>query len=238
MKKHYEYKEGTIDQKFIPKDFKFGYHCEHCGECCRHIQAADKALLSVIDVYRLAKSMGLSHNDFIAKYCDMVPGSRSMLPLLTLKTRMDGSCILLKSGSCSAYENKPLACSLFPLGRMLFKVDDDPKDDRMDFRYFLKEFDCKATTEEQTSAQEILDEFDIEEYDECMKVYTRLANFSTQLMHNAKSDNERKELFMLIFFLLFVKYEINIDLQPQIEMNLAYLQSIYKGQAFDKASMN
>ncbi len=228
-RKKKDYQNNKLDQNFISKDSVFRFRCAECGDCCRNVKKEDKIILSPVDIYRAANYLDIEIDEVLSKYCDMLPGDESMLPLVVLKERLDGSCSFLKKGRCTIHQAKPIVCSLYPLGRMLF-FNDVTKD--QEFRYYLNEFDCAAGRDEEHRVQDWLDRFDIEEYDECVKLYKRLGSVCSRLMHEAKSLQEQQEIFQTAFFLIYVKYDRHQPLQPQIEMNLAFIQSLNPQSSF------
>ena len=93
--KNYKNK-ASLDQNFIPKSGTFKFKCAECGECCRDIAPEDKVLMSTVDIYRIAKHLGMEMTDVIEKYCDMVPGGESMIPLIVMRDHLDTTCTFLK----------------------------------------------------------------------------------------------------------------------------------------------
>ena len=61
------------------------------------------------EVLRLARRLGLSTTDFIARYTEA--GGTVLL------TREDGACTLLGPRGCGVHPDRPLACRLYPLAR-------------------------------------------------------------------------------------------------------------------------
>lgn len=233
IKKNYKNK-ASLDQNFIPKSGTFKFKCAECGECCRDIAPEDKVLMSTVDIYRIAKHLGMEMTDVIEKYCDMVPGGESMIPLIVMRDHLDTTCIFLKKGKCSIHEVKPIACSLHPLGRIdIFNEETDQNE----FHYYLNEFDCAATRDEEVKVQDWLDRFGVEEYDDAFRLYKRMGSVCSKIMHALKTDAERREMFGMTFFMMYAKYDMQQDLLPQIAQNLAFVQSINPDIAFDKSKM-
>ena len=227
--------KASLDKNFIPKSSTFKFKCAECGECCRNITPESKVLMSTVDIYRIAKHLGMEMTEVIQKYCDMVPGNESMLPLIVMKDHLDTSCIFLKKGKCSVHDVKPIACSLHPLGRIdIFNEETD----RNEFHYYLDDFDCAATRDEEVTVQEWLDRFGIEEYDDAYRLYKRMGSVCSKIMHALKTDEERREMFSMIFFMMYAKYDMNQELLPQLAQNFAFIQSINPEIAFDTSKMS
>ncbi|MDD7408246.1 MAG: YkgJ family cysteine cluster protein [Anaerovoracaceae bacterium] len=216
----------NLNQNFITRDSKFKFRCTQCGDCCRNKKLEDMILLTTMDVYRLCNILEMDTTDMIGKYCDMIPGKESMLPLLIMKQRLDGSCIFLKKGKCTVHEGKPLLCTMYPLGRISLLNEEKGV---QEFHYFLKDFKkegCKAAEDEEQTVTEWLERYDLEQYDECARLYGRLGNACSKMMHALDSDDQRREMFMTSFYMMFLKYDRDQPLEEQMAVNLAYVQSL------------
>ena len=51
-------------------------------------------------------------------------------------------------------------------------------------------------------------------------------------MHEAETVEQKQEMFQTAYFLMYVKYDRKQPLQPQIEQNLAFIQSMYPDGSF------
>ncbi|MCI8283742.1 MAG: YkgJ family cysteine cluster protein [Firmicutes bacterium] len=220
MIKNQKYTAKNLDQNFVSKQSAFKFECEGCGDCCRNIAPEDKILLSTVDIYRIANILDMEMSEVIEKYCDMVPGRESMLPLIIMKERLDGSCIFLKKGKCSIHEGKPLVCAMNPLGRILFLNDETQKHE---FHYFIKEFTC-GRSDNKITVQEWLDKFDVEKYDECVKMYKELGKICSNIMHSMSTDEERQQMFAQSFYFMYINYEKDKDLYEQLVVNTEFLK--------------
>lgn len=227
----------NLNQNFITRDSKFRFRCTECGDCCRNKKLDDMILLTTIDLYRLCRVLDMETTDAVRKYCDMIPGRESMLPLLVMKQHLDGSCIFLKKGRCTVHEGKPLICTMYPLGRISLLNEERGEHE---YHYFLKDFKsegCRAADDEEYSVDEWLGKYNIEQYDECSRLYARLGNACSKLMHSLSTDEQRREMFTTSFFMMFLKYDRNEPLQEQLETNLAYIQSLKPELFFEKRTV-
>jgi Fe-S-cluster containining protein len=85
----------------------FFYRCGCCTRCC-----FDKVIpLGPYEVARLARNRGTSTADFLARYT--TPAGTALL------SREDGSCVFLDEHGCGVHADRPLACRLYPLGRIV-----------------------------------------------------------------------------------------------------------------------
>jgi len=85
------------------------------NECCRDLNQ----LLTPYDILRLKMHLGLTSDQFLARYTAHHSGPESGLPVVTLKpadTR-DLRCPFVTPKGCSVYENRPSSCRMYPLAR-------------------------------------------------------------------------------------------------------------------------
>ena len=216
----------NLDQNYIGKDQEFRFRCTQCGEWCRNKAPQDRILLSTVDLYRIANVLEMEIQDVIAQYCEVMPGRDSMLPLMVMKQRLDGSCIFLKKGKCTVQSGKPLVCAMYPLGRLAFLNEDTGE---YEYHYYLKDFrkeGCHAAEDETWTPEQWLARFHVEEYDECVRLYGQLGNACSRLMHSYEDDDGKREMFGTAFYMIFVKYDRTQPLRDQMEMNLAFVRSL------------
>ena len=79
--------------------------CTTCANCCRHVSP----MLSEEDVARLASHLGMSHDEFIAKYLDKTESDPEFPWMMRIKP-----CPFLKDNRCSVYEHRPGTCRGYP----------------------------------------------------------------------------------------------------------------------------
>ena len=79
--------------------------CRKCAECCRVTEVEPTRR----DIERLAKFLGITNREVIAKYT-MVADDKSRI----LKRSENKGCIFLSGNDCTVYEARPIDCSGFP----------------------------------------------------------------------------------------------------------------------------
>ncbi|NTW68678.1 MAG: YkgJ family cysteine cluster protein [Chlorobiaceae bacterium] len=91
----------------------FSFSCNCCGQCCR----AKKIQVNPYETARLARNLGISATEFIARY---TADNGSFL-------RFDDNniCIFLSLEGCSVHTDRPLVCRLYPLGRHVNEVGNE-----------------------------------------------------------------------------------------------------------------
>ena len=94
------------------------YHCQMCGECCRHVK--EHIMLEPLDAYHLGQFLQKSGvletvDEVYAKFAHPVMLAEGF-PIFVLNTQgKDDSCVFLRDGRCSIYEARLRVCRLYPL---------------------------------------------------------------------------------------------------------------------------
>lgn len=84
----------------------YSYTCNGCGRCCY-----DKRIhVNPYEIARIAEHFGTSTTEVIRMRVDVDS---------TLAVQADGACTFLEDGSCTIHADRPLACRLYPLGRVV-----------------------------------------------------------------------------------------------------------------------
>ena len=94
------------------------------NRCCRNKHLP----LTPYDVIRIKRALHLFSDDFLTRYAVYRLDPASGFPILSL--RMNGSekeCPFVRRDGCKIYDDRPMACRLFPLGR--FSASGDEKED-------------------------------------------------------------------------------------------------------------
>lgn len=106
--------------EFVKEDDTFDFKCQRCGQCCMN---RGDIVLSPFDIYKAAKHLGITHEEFIDKYTNVTLGGGSKLPIVLLKSDSRGWCPFLnfdiKGGGmfgCTINDVKPGACRNHPIG--------------------------------------------------------------------------------------------------------------------------
>ncbi|MBS7250480.1 MAG: YkgJ family cysteine cluster protein [Candidatus Freyarchaeota archaeon] len=91
----------------FPKGIRF--QCQKCSRCCRHTEKAPRRiLLSVLDLLRIEKNLGLNRENF----AENIQGPH---PFTFLMKMVNGKCIFLdENNTCKIYEFRPLICRCYP----------------------------------------------------------------------------------------------------------------------------
>src|SRR5579863_6074070 len=84
----------------------FGYACGRCRRCCQ----SNLIQVDPYEIARLALRFGQTTAQARLAWTDEGAGNY-------LKREADGSCVFLGPEGCTVYEDRPLVCRIYPLGR-------------------------------------------------------------------------------------------------------------------------
>jgi len=83
------------------------FKCQRCLKCCTN---PGYIFIPENEIKPISEYLGISEYDFVNQYCDLIEK-----PRLTLKTRADGTCIMLDGNACKIHPVKPKQCRDFPI---------------------------------------------------------------------------------------------------------------------------
>jgi len=110
---------GNIKRFLNPGD-TFRFECDKNGKCCKN-RFDNPIALSTYDIARLRGRLKITSGAFLEEYAYTVLGEDSHLPIVFLKFKEESSgrnkCPFLRSYGCMVYDDRPLRCRLYPLGR-------------------------------------------------------------------------------------------------------------------------
>ena len=95
--------------------FRFRCHADiDCfNRCCRNLNL----FLYPYDVLRLKNALGISSDEFLDQYVDVVLRSGNFFPevLLRMSQNEEKNCTFLIESGCSVYADRPDTCRMFPM---------------------------------------------------------------------------------------------------------------------------
>ena len=114
--------ENNINHiKFLGDGDTFNFTCQRLNVCCKNFKENERIILDPYDVYRLSRNRKMSTGRFLELCADLRLDHETHIPIALLKYQGEESrnkCGFLRSYGCSVYEDRPLRCRLYPLGRI------------------------------------------------------------------------------------------------------------------------
>lgn len=214
-------------------DDTFQFNCLTCGKCCKH---RENILLNAKDIFSMSKELNISIPELIKTYCDVYIGHDSRVPIVRILPRGNVQrCPFLKSNKCIVHKAKPSICALFPIGRITAFKYSDVKNSLSDnqpkktLQYVIPKEYCHQDTNTYT-VREWLEMFNIPINDEFYDLWSNALNkIGTFIRNSEKYLSEKITLEMLynaIYYLLYIKYNLEEDFLKQFKTNMEELFSV------------
>ena len=110
--------EALRNRKQLEADGRFRFGCHRGLPCYTNCCADVNILLTPLDVLGLARRLGITTGEFIARHT-LTPVTKDLhLPVLML--RMDDGpgkkCPFVGAEGCTVYEDRPWSCRMYPVG--------------------------------------------------------------------------------------------------------------------------
>ena len=133
----------------LNKDDRFNFRCHpevSCfNRCCRNLNL----FLYPFDVVRLKQCLGITSNEFLDEYVDVVLRPSNFFPevLLRMAPIPEKTCPFLTDAGCSVYADRPDTCRTFPIEQGMLYDAQNKKDTPV---YFFRPPDfCRGQDESQ-----------------------------------------------------------------------------------------
>jgi len=222
----------NLDQYRIGIDDVFAFKCRECGKCCRD---REDILLNSRDVYNIATTLNLTHEQVIEKYCEVYIGQESQIPVVRLMPKgPNRNCPLLKGDRCLVHSMKPTVCALFPLGRVV-SSEHAPEDAGFsrpyEIEYILNKATCGSLKRKQTvrSWLEMFsisadDQFFIEWNKAVFKIITTVKQYKGRPF---VTDKVMEMMWGAIFSALYADYDTSKDFYLQFQDNITKITNVF-----------
>ena len=137
-----------IFRPLVGDTFRFSCHKNiSCfTECCAKL----KLILTPYDILRMKNRVGLSSDEFLDRYTDTDMKTHSRFPMVRIKMKDDEkkTCPFVSREGCGIYEDRPGACSLYPVGRASQMADVDGVKNAREKFFIVDESHCFGFKEE------------------------------------------------------------------------------------------
>ena len=135
--------ESPVQPHQLRLEDEFQFDC-HPGvscfnECCRNIEIQ----LTPYDIVRLKGRIGVSSDEFVARYTIPFEMDQHGMPGLRIATKPGTKeCVFLEEKGCSVYEDRPTVCRYYALGNVGMRKKDSAAVE--DAFFLVKEPHCKG----------------------------------------------------------------------------------------------
>ena len=199
----------VFQRKGIRLNDVFSYSCRQCGSCCHNIGVQ----LSPLDVWDLARKLGINTGEVLVQYAQLQLERRSARFYVFLRGVLDGPCSFLTNKLCSIYDARPGACRMHPIGSYMGLVEGE--DGPVSFWGYEQRFSlsCPGWESGQVKQAKLRDYIAEQGAEERISVHLLYADFLNRLYreHDILSNREASvELVNRLF---------NLDLLAEQDIN-------------------
>jgi Fe-S-cluster containining protein len=121
--------DGALEKEvFVPlHGNRFRFLCHRDMECFTRCCAGLSLVLMPYDILRLKKWLGVSSQEFLGTYTEMIFDRHPRFPMVVLrmKDEQGRKCPFVTLEGCTAYEDRPSACRIYPIGRAAMNPGSD-----------------------------------------------------------------------------------------------------------------
>lgn len=114
--------------KLLGPNDTFEFTCSRCTHCCKNrsdYHRFNKMILVPYDIIRISRRLKMTTTEFLSRYTEFEARPRTQSMEVALKFEGDeynNKCPFLESDQCNIYDDRPMGCRLYPLGRV-FEVN-------------------------------------------------------------------------------------------------------------------
>jgi hypothetical protein len=188
-------KETLLNEapRFKEKD-SFKFSCRKDLSCFTHCCGDVNIFLTPYDVLRMKNHLGLSSEDFLARYTLIPFNEEQQMPIVVLKmSESEGKpCPFVNSDGCSIYEDRPWSCRMYPLG---FASPKEGATDDEEFYFLMQEGDCRGFEDgEEITVGKWLKDQGIIEYNEMGSLFKDIS-LHDHFQKGGTLDPQQMEMF-------------------------------------------
>ncbi len=218
------------DYPRLNADAKFKFSC-HPGVSCFNSCCADvNIFLTPYDVLRLKNHLGISSQEFLDKYTQLVADRKQQLPAVQLRmTETDTMhCFFVDpEKGCTVYENRPWSCRMYPVGQA---SPSESEEEIQKFYFILKEDICRGFEDgKEWTISEWMKNQGVERYDEFGEMFKDIA-FHKFFEQGKVLTPQKVEMFFLASYNLdrFRDFITDTTFLERFEIDEELLESIMK----------
>jgi Fe-S-cluster containining protein len=208
-------------------EFNFGCHpgVPCFNECCADVNI----FLTPYDILRLKHNLGISSEEFLAKYTIIPFDVNICYPVVVLKMQDNErkSCHFVAEKGCTVYPDRPWACRMYPVG-LASPASGGKGPLQQEFYFLLKEPTCKGFNESQRQTLSgWLQGQGIHEYNEIGELWKELT-LHPYLQEGKTLPPEKVEMFFTATYNLdkFRQFIFESSFLKKLEVDEPTLQTI------------
>lgn len=222
------WKFAAMERNRLGLDDRFRFACDTCGGCCRE---QEDLLLNPYDIFRMAKHLEITPDEWIDLYGRCHIGSDSRVPIIRIKLIGEAKrCPFLKDGRCSLHQIKPDVCAMYPLGRAVCfpqSKNGTGPETNPEVVYFHSGCQC-GSQESEISVREWLDTFGLRDREDIFVNWSLAVSGVSLLLRELEkqiTDGDlMRAVWNMVIVLLYARYDTGKEFLPQFKKNLQELK--------------
>lgn len=112
-----------IFKRRVNQNIAMQFDCNQCNRCCRHSNSIN---LNPKDIFYISKSLNMTMDEFLDKYCVVCIDHISKITFAKLKLLEETlRCPFMANDKCIIYQNKPTICLLPQMSNCKFTKNRD-----------------------------------------------------------------------------------------------------------------
>lgn len=176
---------------------RFKFSCHPGVRCFTQCCADVNIFLTPYDILRMKNRLGISSEDFLARYTLIPFNEKQQVPIVALKMLEDQQkhCPFLGSEGCAIYEDRPWSCRMYPLG--LASPGEGGREGEEEFYFLMQEGDCCGFQEDREwTVRQWLENQGIVEYNQMGESFKEIA-LHEEFRRSHRLDPEKMEMLYM-----------------------------------------
>lgn len=221
-------KDVVVPTKLSLKS-KFKFRCHKAIRCFTKCCSNIDILLTPYDVIRMKNRLGLSSEEFLAKYTYIKFDEKTSHPYAMLKMTEgeEKKCPFVTSEGCTIYTDRPANCRYYPIGQGTLKVmgKDGPEDE--EFYFFINEPHCLGFDENKSwTVESWRADQEVDMYDKMNREWKGL-QLRKNLPGNELEEKKVQQIYMAAYNMdVFKKYVFESRFLDVFDIDEEYIEKI------------
>ena len=208
--------EEIMDMPRYGLDDKLLLSCKACGKCCHN---RHDLILTLYDVFNVAKYLGRETGYVISRYCELYIGDNSKLPIVRVKpVPPTNACPFLHGKRCGIHKLKPVVCSVYPLARVFL----NPEIHRAEF---LNPQECSENPPKREYViRDWIGHASSEEAQIAGAAFSKMARMVTEGLRSDEAKalgvDDFSKIYSLMTRAMYIDYDTSGDFRSQFNHNM------------------
>jgi Fe-S-cluster containining protein len=213
--------------RFTEND-KFIFSCHKGLSCFTQCCADVNIFLTPYDILRMKNRIGISSEEFLARYTLVPFNEKQQMPVVVLKMQDDEHkrCPFVSDDGCTIYEDRPWSCRMYTLG--FASPKEGSSETETEFYFLMEEGNCKGFADgRKLSVRQWLEDQGILEYNEMGESFKDIS-LHDFFQKGDPLDPDKMEMFYIVCYNLdkFRRFVFETSFLKSFEVEPELVESI------------